>query len=115
MASHKDRIDDDLRAEGLASDSNTMVDKTDNEAEKTDIDAENTDFEEKEIEYGNSSGNAGAVLPEDTLSPEDYPKGLQFFFILIALILSIFMVALDLVGSYLPLLLSSDTIVQVLI
>ncbi|KFY81392.1 hypothetical protein V500_11456 [Pseudogymnoascus sp. VKM F-4518 (FW-2643)] len=98
MAALKDRIDDDLRAEGLASDANTMVDKADHDAEKADIDAENTDYEAEktDVERDSSSGNAVAVLPEDTLSPDDYPKGLQFFFILIALILSIFMVALDL-------------------
>lgn len=99
MAALKDRIDDDLRAEGLASDANTIVDKTDHDAEKADIDADNTDneAEKTDVEGDSSSGNAVAVLPEDTLSPDDYPKGLQFFFILIALILSIFMVALDLV------------------
>ncbi|KFZ19157.1 hypothetical protein V502_03792 [Pseudogymnoascus sp. VKM F-4520 (FW-2644)] len=98
MAALKDRIDDDLRAEGLASDANTVVDKNDHDAEKADIDAENTDYEAEktDVERDSSSGNAVAVLPEDTLSPDDYPKGLQFFFILIALILSIFMVALDL-------------------
>lgn len=40
--------------------------------------------------------------PDDLLesSPleREYPRGLQLFFILIALILSVFMVALDLVG-----------------
>lgn len=118
MAALKDRLDDGLRAEGLASDANTMVDKTDHDAEKTDIDAENTDYEAEktDVERDSSSGNAVAVLPEDTLSPDDYPKGLQFFFILIALILSIFMVALDLVCVLAFLYsLSSDTGVQVLI
>jgi MFS transporter, DHA2 family, glioxin efflux transporter len=104
MASLEDRIDDEKRAEGLASDANTMVEKPDIEAEITDTEAERTD-----VEGDNNSGNAAAVLPEDTLSADDYPKGLQFFFILLALILSIFMVALDLVCSCLPRFLSSDT------
>jgi hypothetical protein len=85
----EDRIDDEKRAEGLASDANTMVEKTD-EAEKSDNDAEKTD-----VEAENDPGDA--IVPEDTLSPDDYPKGLQFVFILLALVLSIFMVALDLV------------------
>lgn len=104
MAALKDRLDDDLRAEGLASDANTMVSKTEHDAEKTDIDAENTDLEAEktDVDGDSSSGNGGAVLPEDTLAPSDYPKGLQFFFILIALIFSIFMVALDMVW-FLPL------------
>jgi hypothetical protein len=85
----EDRIDDEKRAEGLASDANTMVEKTD-EAEKTDNDAEKTD-----VEAENDPGDA--LVPEDALSPDDYPKGLQFVFILLALVLSIFMVALDLV------------------
>jgi hypothetical protein len=72
----EDRIEDDEKAQELASDANTMVDKTDNEAENI---------------------PAQPLEPEDTLAPEDYPKGLQFLFILLALILSIFMVALDLV------------------
>ncbi|KFY31150.1 hypothetical protein V493_01360 [Pseudogymnoascus sp. VKM F-4281 (FW-2241)] len=91
MAALGDRGGDDMRKEGLASDANTMVDKTDIDGENTDFEAEKTD-----VEGDNSSGNAGEVLPEDTLSPSDYPTGLQFFFILFALILSIFMVALDL-------------------
>lgn len=101
MASLKVRSDDELRAEGLASDANTIVDKNDHDPEKTDVDAENTDIEAEktDVERDSSSGKGVAVLPEDTLSPDDYPHGLQFFFILIALILSIFMVALDLVCS----------------
>lgn len=39
----------------------------------------------------------GAIAEEDQIGQEEYPKGLQFIFILLALILSIFMVALDLV------------------
>jgi hypothetical protein len=97
MAALKDH--DDLRADGLASEANTIVDRNEHYAEKADIDAENTDFEAEktDVEGDSSSGNAVGVLPEDTLAPSDYPAGLQFFFILIALILSIFMVALDLV------------------
>lgn len=95
MAALKDH--DDLRADGLASEANTIVDRNEHYAEKADIDAENTDFEAEKTDVDSSSGNAVAVLPEDTLAPSDYPEGLQFFFILIALILSIFMVALDLV------------------
>lgn len=97
MAALGDRGGDDMRKEGLASDANTMVDKTDIDGENTDFEAEKTD-----VEGDNSSGNAGEVLPEDTLSPSDYPTGLQFFFILFALILSIFMVALDLVCFVAP-------------
>ena len=40
---------------------------------------------------------AGLVAPEDQLGEGQYPKGFQFFFILVALVLSIFIVALDLV------------------
>jgi hypothetical protein len=67
-----------------ASDANTMVEKRENETENESL----------------QTLEAERQLPEDQLSPDDYPKGLQFFFILLALILSIFMVALDLV--YLP-------------
>jgi hypothetical protein len=103
MAALKDSIDidDDNSARGSASDANTAIYKTDNEAE-------NTDAEKTDVETDNNSGNAAAVLPEDSLSADDYPKGLQFFFILLALILSIFMVALDLVCFYLPIYLTSD-------
>ena len=104
MAAHTDRIDDDQRAEGLASDANTIVSKTDHDAEKGDIDADITDIdaEKTDVEGDNSSGNAVPVLPEDTLAPSDYPEGLQFFFILLALVFSIFMLALDLVCICLP-------------
>jgi len=37
------------------------------------------------------------IAEEDQIGREEYPKGIQFIFILLALILSIFMVALDLV------------------
>ena len=67
-----------------ASDANTMVEKRENDTENESI--QTLEAEEQ--------------LPEDQLSLDDYPKGFQFFFILLALILSIFMVALDLV--YLP-------------
>ena len=87
-------MDDEKRAEGLASDANTMVEKFDNDAEKTDNDAEKTDVE---AENDPVPAVAPAVEPADTLSADEYPKGLQFVFILLALILSIFMVALDLV------------------
>lgn len=116
MAAHENRIDDEQRAEGLASDANTIVSKTDHDAEKTaDFDADNTDIEAEktDVEGDSSSGNAAPVLPEDTLSPSDYPEGLQFFFILLALVFSIFMVALDLVCIFLPIFLSSDARVQV--
>ncbi|KFY15539.1 hypothetical protein V492_01921 [Pseudogymnoascus sp. VKM F-4246] len=98
MATLTDRVDDGLRADGLASDANTMVSRTEHDGEKHYIDGENTDIEAEktDVEGDSSSGNAVPVLPEDTLSEGDYPEGLQFFFILIALILSIFMVALDL-------------------
>ena len=72
----ENQIDDEKNADALASDDNTMVDKSENEAEK-------------------DSGHT--IVPENTLSPDEYPNGLQFVFILLALILSIFMVALDLV------------------
>ncbi|KAK9326757.1 major facilitator superfamily domain-containing protein [Lipomyces starkeyi] len=70
----EDRTDDEKKFGGLGSDTNTMVEKSD-----------------VEPDYG----LAHAVLPEDTLSADEYPKGLQLLFILLALILSIFMVALD--------------------
>lgn len=68
------------------SDANTMV-------EKRETDTENESIHTLQLEE---------QMPEDQLSPDDYPKGLQFFFILLSLILSIFMVALDLVSPYLP-------------
>lgn len=64
------------------SDANTMV-------EKRETDTENESVHTLQLEE---------QMPEDELSPDDYPKGLQFFFILLSLILSIFMVALDLVS-----------------
>jgi hypothetical protein len=76
MASVEDRIRDEMKVEEPVSDANTMVEKNENEAEN-------------EAEHG--------ILPADALAADDYPKGLQFLFILLALILSIFMVALDLV------------------
>lgn len=103
MAALEDRIDDEKRAEGLASDANTMVETPDINTERSDIDPEKADIdaERTDVEADNNSEPPADVLPEDTLSPDDYPKGLQFFFILLALVFSIFMVALDLVGSYL--------------
>lgn len=71
-----DRIDDEEKKEQAASDANTMVEKNDNE--ETDVEAERE------------------IPEEDQLEADEYPKGLQFLFILLALILSIFMVALDL-------------------
>jgi hypothetical protein len=75
----EDRIEDEKKMEEPASDANTMVEKTD----ATDTEAEN----EPEL----------ITEPEEELTTDEYPKGLQFAFILLALILSIFMVALDLV------------------
>lgn len=72
----KDRIGDERDAEEPASDANTMVEKNENEV-------------------GNGPGHI--LEPENGLAEDEYPKGMQFFFILLALILSIFMVALDLV------------------
>lgn len=78
-----DEIDDEKRMEEPGSDANTMVDKNDTDGEKTD------------------GENDADIVPEqpleEQLAPDDYPKGFQFAFILISLILSIFMVALDLV------------------
>ena len=59
-----------------ASDANTMVEKDVNVVE-------------------NQPGHI--IEAEDEIAPDEYPTGAQFVFILIALILSIFMVALDLV------------------
>lgn len=87
--------------EGLASDANTIVEKHDGDIEKSDIEGERTDLEAEktDVEGDHASRHQAPsdVLPEDTLDPSDYPEGFQFFFILLALILSIFMVALDLV------------------
>jgi hypothetical protein len=108
-------LDDDKRQDGLVSDANTMVEtpehdiaksdgeKLDSDAEKTDIDAERAD-----LEGDHNSRNGAAVLPEDTLAPDDYPKGFQFFFILLSLMLTIFMVALDMVCSCFTAFLSSS-------
>jgi hypothetical protein len=88
--------DDDKMAEGLASANGlpaNMMEKSDSEAEKTDI------------EPDNNSGNAAAGLVEDA---DEYPKGVQFFFVFVALLLSMFMVALDMVCYFLPTL-TSDT------
>ena len=107
MSALKDRLDDEeKRAEGLASDANTMVDHTDVDGEKTDVEFEKADTdiekanagaEKTDVEDDSGSRNPAAALPEDALTADDYPKGLQFVFILLALIFSIFMVALDLV------------------
>lgn len=70
-----------------ASDANTMVEKDEGKVEQ---DTESESLSARDIE---------GQVPENELAPSDYPHGLQFFFILLALILSIFMVALDLVGS----------------
>ncbi|RDW72815.1 hypothetical protein BP6252_06722 [Coleophoma cylindrospora] len=73
-------IRDDEKANEPASDANTMVEKNEKEGNEREIDQE-----------------AGPVAePEEELAPDEYPKGFQFFFILLALILSVFMVALDL-------------------
>lgn len=75
-SSVEDRIGDERILDEPASDANTMVEKNEYEAENAPVHG----FE-----------------AEEELSPDNYPKGLQFFFILLALIFSIFMVALDLV------------------
>jgi hypothetical protein len=98
-------IDDEKRhQEGLASDANTIVEKSEGDIEKSDIEGEKTDLEAEKTDIEGESVSRKKtgpdVLPEDTLAPDDYPKGLQFFFILIALILSIFMVALDMVCPF---------------
>ena len=48
-------------------------------------------------ENGAGIATQGEIAEEDQINLEEYPKGVQFVFILLALILSIFMVALDLV------------------
>lgn len=75
----EDRIEDEKKAED--SDANTMVEK--NDQEETESDREVVTEPE--------------IAEEDQLEEDEYPKGLQFGFILLSLILSIFMVALDLV------------------
>ena len=47
--------------------------------------------------HGTEKAAGGMIAEEDQIGREEYPKGIQFIFILLALILSIFMVALDLV------------------
>ena len=75
-----DHIGDDRMVEEPLSDANTMVTKAENDVE---VQPEH----EKQPEE----------RPEDQLAQDEYPKGFQFVFILLALILSVFMVALDLV------------------
>lgn len=70
------RMGEEMKEEEPASDANTIVEKHENEDE-------------------NEPGHA--MDPEEELAPDEYPHGLQFLFILLALILSVFMVALDLV------------------
>ena len=60
---------------------------------------------------GAESGIGGEIAEEDQINPEEYPKGIQFIFILLALILSIFMVALDLV-SLAPLVEQTDSLIR---
>lgn len=67
----------DKQLETPASEADTMVEKNGNGAE---------------------NGTGGVIAEEDQIGLEEYPKGVQFVFILLALILSIFMVALDLVS-----------------
>jgi hypothetical protein len=80
----EDRVEDEKIVEEPASDANTMVGKDENETEN------GTETEPKHE----------AIAEEDQLSADEYPKGFQFFFILISLVLSIFMVALDLVRLF---------------
>jgi MFS transporter, DHA2 family, glioxin efflux transporter len=75
----EDRIEDEKKAE--ESDANTMVERNDHE----------------EVEDEPERVTEPQVAEEDQLGEDEYPKGLQFVFILISLVLSIFMVALDLV------------------
>ena len=67
----------DKQLETPASEADTMVEKNGN---------------------GAKNETEGVIAEEDQIGPEEYPKGIQFVFILLALILSIFMVALDLVS-----------------
>jgi len=70
-------LEDEEKLEEPPSDANTMVEKNENEPQ----------------------GNLGAeVAEEDQLAANEYPEGIQFVFILLALMLSVFMVALDMVG-----------------
>lgn len=66
------------RLETPASEADTMVEKNENG-------------------NGAEHGTGGVIAEEDQIGLDEYPKGVQFVFILLALILSIFMVALDLV------------------
>lgn len=72
----EDRFGDDKNEEKPTSDANTMVEKHDDDSKTG-------------LEHINE--------PERELAPSEYPEGLQFLFILLALILSIFMIALDMV------------------
>ncbi|KAG0645789.1 putative efflux pump gsfJ [Hyphodiscus hymeniophilus] len=81
MSNLAERTEKDEEVEEPASDANTMVEKEKHE-----------DREDKD-EFPNE---AAQIAEEDQLEEGEYPKGLQFFFILLALVLSIFMVALDL-------------------
>jgi hypothetical protein len=83
IAGSDDRIDEEKKMEEAGSDANTMVEKND---------ATDTEFENEPEPVV-----APEIAEEDQLNEDEYPKGFQFAFILIALILSIFMVALDLV------------------
>lgn len=82
--------DEEKHEEEPVSDANTMVGQEDRRPEQ----------EEHAQEDANPARltKTRSTMPEEQLNPEDYPKGAQFIFILLALILSIFMVALDLVG-----------------
>jgi hypothetical protein len=73
-------MEDRVKDEEPISDANTLAEKHDNETE---------------TETGHET--AQEIEPEEELAPDEYPKGFQFFFILLSLILSIFMIALDLV------------------
>lgn len=75
---HENRLGDEKKEEEPESDANTMVDESKQETEP-------------QAARLHAVQSAVSELAED-----EYPKGLQFFFILLALILSIFMVALDL-------------------
>lgn len=93
-----DHIDDEKRIEEPGSDANTMVEKNDTDGEKTDgekADGEKTD--------GENDPEIMAVAEEHQLAPDEYPKGFPFVFILISLMLSMFMIALDLVSVLLHL------------
>jgi hypothetical protein len=84
-------IRDEEKMEEPPSDANTMVEKM---VEEPPSDA-NTMVEKNANE--SDVEPAHVPEPEDGLDPDEYPKGLQFTFILLALMLSVFIVALDLV------------------